>query len=85
MITIETRREAYKMRPNSDRKADILRTLSHNEMTAREIAYRLGFQDLNAVKPRLTELKAEGLVRTTKKTLDPVTGRRVAVWRRVYS
>ena len=41
----------------------------------------MGFTDLNAVKPRLTELKAAGLVEVTGKAYDETTKRKVAVWR----
>ena len=69
-ITKETRREAYISRPVT-RAADILKFLDGKECTARQIAYGMGFTDLNAVKPRLTELKA----------YDETTKRRVAVWK----
>lgn len=52
----------------------------HGSSTSREIAYGLGFSDLNAVKPRLTELKENGRVRVTGTKLDIVTERRVSVW-----
>ena len=79
-VTQETRREAYRNRPT--RNAVILDALGREELTAREIAYRLGFTDLNAVKPRLTEMKEAGILIADKKTLDTVTGRKVALWRR---
>lgn len=43
----------------------------------------MGYKDLNAVKPRLTELKAEGKVKVIGKTYDNVSKRNVALWRRV--
>ena len=79
-ITKETRREAYISRPVT-RAADILEFMSDKEYTARQIAYGMGFTDLNAVKPRLTELKAAGLVEVTGKAYDETTKRRVAVWK----
>ena len=79
-ITKETRREAYISRPVT-RAADILEFMSDKEYTARQIAYGMGFTDLNAVKPRLTELKAAGLVEVTGKAYDETTKRKVAVWR----
>ena len=36
---------------------------------------------MNAVKPRLTELKAAGLVEVAGKAYDETTKRRVAVWK----
>ena len=51
-------------------------------MTAREIAYKLKFSDLNAVKPRLTEMKARGTVEVIGKAYDALTERNVSVYRR---
>ena len=79
-ITKETRREAYISRPVT-RTADILEFMGDKEYTARQIAYGMGFTDLNAVKPRLTELKAAGLVEVAGKAYDETTKRRVAVWK----
>lgn len=79
-ITREMRKESYIARPVT-RAADILKFLDGKEYTARQIAYGMGFTDLNAVKPRLTELKAAGLVEVTGKAYDETTKRRVAVWR----
>lgn len=61
----------------------ILRALGEAEMTAREIAYKLGFSDLNAVKPRLTELVQEGILEASGKKLDELTKRKVSVYRRI--
>ena len=79
-ITKQTRREAYISRPVT-RAADILEFMGDKEYTARQIAYGMGFTDLNAVKPRLTELKAAGLVEVAGKAYDETTKRRVAVWK----
>lgn len=79
-ITKQTRRESYISRPVT-RAADILEFMSDKEYTARQIAYGMGFTDLNAVKPRLTELKAAGLVEVTGKAYDEMTKRKVAVWK----
>ena len=81
-VTTETRREAYINRPTQPRQAAILDALGADELTARQIAHRLGFFDLNAVKPRLTELKAAGILKADRKAIDTVTGRNVAVWRK---
>lgn len=61
----------------------ILRALGEAEMTAREIAYKLKFSDLNAVKPRLTELVQEGILEVSKKKFDDTTKRNVSVYRRI--
>ena len=49
---------AYHTSDFSDRERAIIRVLSESScpLTAREIAGRLGFSDLNAVRPRCTEL-----------------------------
>lgn len=78
-ITRQTRAESYLKRPLT-RKAVILETMGDNVMTARQIANALGFADLNAVKPRLTELLDEGKVEVVAKVIDCTTGRRVAAW-----
>lgn len=51
-------------------------------MTAREIAYKLNFSDLNAVKPRLSEMKERGTVEVIGKAYDQLTGVHVSVCRR---
>ena len=79
-ITEQTRLESYLKTPTSKRKALILNTLGQNQMTARMIAEDLGFSDLNAVKPRLTELKSEGRIVVACKAYDELTGRHVAVY-----
>ena len=81
-ITKETRLESYLQRPVK-RCDEILAVMGDKPMTAREIAYALGFNDLNAVKPRLTELKNEGKVIVIGKARDNVTKRKVAVWRAI--
>lgn len=81
-ITKETRRESYITRPET-RKSEILSTLkSYGDMTSREISYRLGYLDLNAVKPRLSELLKSGKVEVVRKQEDYITGKKVAVYRR---
>ena len=81
-ITEETRLESYIRTPTSERKQMILTILGDKQMTARMIAYALGFRDLNAVKPRLTELKKEGRVVVVGKAYDEMTDRRVAVFQK---
>ena len=81
-ITEETRLESYISTPTSERKQMILTILGDKQMTARMIAYALGFRDLNAVKPRLTELKKEGRVVVVGKAYDEMTDRRVAVFQK---
>ena len=81
-ITNLTRRESYLTRPTA-RQSQILYTLGTREMTARQLCYEMGFTDLNSVKPRLTELKQQGRVVAVGKAYDELTGKNVAVWRKV--
>lgn len=81
-ITEETRLESYIQRP-VNRYTMILECMGDKEMTARMIATELGFSDMNAVKPRLTELKNKGIIEATGKAYDALTKRSVAVFRKV--
>lgn len=81
-ITKQTRQESYLNRPVT-RSVAILEVLGDNLMTSREIAKEMGYSDLNAVKPRLTELLDGGLVEVAGKVLDETTNRSVAVWKTV--
>ena len=80
-IAKECQLESFKKLDNAKRCRMILSQLD-KPRTAREIAYRLGFSDLNAVKPRLSEMKARGTVEVTKKEKDSITNRKVSVYRR---
>ncbi len=79
-ITKETRLEGYLSRPVK-RCSEILKFMGDRELTARQIAYGLGYRDLNAVKPRLSEMKEAGVIEVVGKTQDSVTKRNVAVYR----
>ena len=81
-ITKETRLESYIQRPVT-RAQDILRFMGHDAMTARQIAYGMGYRDLNAVKPRLSEMKEAGMGKVSGKSYYNVTKRKVAVYRAV--
>ena len=80
-ISKECQLESFKKLDNAKRCRMILSQLD-KPRTAREIAYRLGFSDLNAVKPRLTEMKARGTVEVIRKEKDSITNRNVSVYRR---
>ena len=81
-ITQETRRESYRATNTATRKRILLWAFErYGPMTARECAAALGYQDLNAVKPRITELCGEGLLEAAGKRKDPVTDRNVAVFK----
>ncbi len=80
-ITIETRNESFKSVDKKSRQKIILNALGNSRLTARQIAYKLGYKDLNyVVKPRLTELLQEGTIITKDKEFDPITNRNVAVY-----
>lgn len=81
-IPKETRQEAYVVRP-ATRTKDVLRVLGEDELTAREIAQRLGTNDRQYVAPRITELKDAGMIEAVGKRKDSITERNVAVWRKV--
>ena len=82
-IQRECRRESFMKTRFSKRYRMILDALGDREMTAREIAYKLNFYDLNAVKPRITELCNSGLLEACGKAYDYITDRAVSVYRRV--
>lgn len=50
-------------------------------MTDREVCKALGYNDLNAVRPRCSELVDEGLLIEVGKTRCPITNRRVRLMR----
>ena len=79
-VTQTTRKESWLQRP-TPRATQILYTLGNRTMTARQIATEMGFSDLNAVKPRLTELQSMGRIEAINKGYDELTGRNVAIWR----
>jgi len=81
MITKETRRESHKQTEKATRYRLILEAYRQNgAMTAREVGRRLGFSDMNAVKPRITELCQSGRLRAVGKKFDRVTKRNVAIF-----
>ena len=81
-IPRQTRRESYEAMDRETRKREILAVLDGREMTAREIAKKLGFHERNAAAPRLTELKKAGRVEPCGIRIDKTTGRPVTVWRK---
>ena len=86
MITQETRRESNKMVDRLTRCRKIMEAYArYGPMTARECARKLGFTDLNAVKPRITELCQKGYLRACGKAYDDLTKRNVAVFAAVPS
>lgn len=81
-VTKETRKESYIKRP-VNRCIEILDAMGDREMSARQIAFELGAEDLNYVRPRLTEMLKRGEIEVTKKAFDMATSRKVAMFRRV--
>ena len=78
-ITKETRLESYIFTKHKTRYKEILRVLDNKKMTARQIAYTLNFSDLNAVRPRLTELEQKGIIEIVGQEKDDISCRNVAV------
>ena len=86
--TIETRREAHEfVKPlKTTRQQYILDAMGNDALTAREIAIRMGFgEDMNKVRPRLTELLNKGRITIAEIRCCPMTQRRVAVFKVVES
>lgn len=66
----------------SRRSAEILAVLSLlGEASDRQVCEHLGFTDMNAVRPRVTELMDAGVLEEVGCRLDPVTERRVRIVR----
>lgn len=84
-ITQETRRAAYE---ESREAAETRRNLIYKKlkesgpMTADTLMAAMGYMDPNNVRPRLTELKRDGLVRVIGKARNR-RGKLVAVWEAV--
>lgn len=83
MITEETRNESFLKTDRATRRSVILAALGDEELTARELLSRIGFNDMNFVRPRLTELMQSGRVEAAGKKWDKITERNVTVFRRV--
>ena len=79
-ITRETRRASYKQLKPEKRWGKILIALKGNQMTAREIATKLGYTDMNYVRPRISELQKYNVIRACGATVDPITHKTVAVF-----
>ena len=82
MITEETRNESFLKTDRATRRSIILAALGDEELTARELLSRIGFNDMNFVRPRLTELMQSGRVEAAGKKWDKITERNVTVFRR---
>lgn len=82
VITAECRREAHKKIKNSPRESDVLAALD-KPMTAREVAYKLGYLERNATAPRLSEMAKAGKVEVVGRVKCSVTNVSVSLYRRV--
>ena len=80
-ISKECRLEAWLNCEPQKRCRDILEAMGDEEMTAREIADKLKFSELNAVRPRLCEMVQAGKVEVIGKKKDYKTGRTVSVYK----
>lgn len=81
-LTEEARLESYFLTNKQKRKKAIIEALGDEEMTARELTYKLGFHDCNAVKPRLTEMVKDRIIEEAGLKYDPITNRTVTTFRR---
>jgi len=63
----------------SRREKEVLGVLhqSFNGMTDREVMKALGYSDMNAVRPRITELVQKHWAKEVGNVSDPVTGKKV--------
>lgn len=75
----ENSREAYATLELSDRSRKILEVYKASAvaLTDREVAERLGFSDMNSVRPFITRLIDEQLLAETGKTKCATTGKTV--------
>lgn len=79
-ITQETRREAYeRVEPRSIRMKITDLLTNEGGMTSSEIMERMGYSNPNTVRPRLTELKADGVIQAAGKRKNRY-GANEAVW-----
>lgn len=80
---IATRNESNEKVDRATRYKEITDLLKINPqgLTARQIAYGLGFRERNATAPRLTELVKKGLVIEDGTRWDEFTKRNVAVYK----
>ena len=89
-ITLETRAESNRAIDKKARENQVLEILSDGiERTARQIAFEMcerGFinnAERNNASPRLTSLLEQRKVIVVGKELDRITGKKVAIYRKV--
>lgn len=72
--------EAYKLRPGGRQWLVFGILEQYGAMTAREVCRKLGSNDMNYVRPRLTELVQMGKIEIIDKKRDSVTNRNTSVY-----
>jgi len=71
---------AHRQLSNKQRRRLLILSIyknSNTPLTDREVAIRAGFKDMNKVRPRITEMKEEGILSEHGKIKSPVTKRLV--------
>lgn len=76
----ECQLEAYKLRPGGRQWLVFGILEQYGAMTAREVCSKLGSNDMNYVRPRLTELVQMGKIEIIGKKRDSVTNRNTSVY-----
>ena len=85
LTTKDLQADSLKKLDRKTRQQRILTVIGNRSMTAREVAYRLGFNDLNAVRPRITELVQEGRLIEAGYRYDTQTHRNVTIYKQEVS
>lgn len=86
-----TRDEANERVDRQKRYRQVLEILAEGDATAQEVATRMhskGYTptaDRNNAAPRLTELEKVGVVQIVGKKIDSISGRKVAVYRKIIA
>lgn len=76
----ECQLEAYKLRPGGRQWLVFGILEQYGAMTAREVCMKLGSDDMNYVRPRLTELVQMGKIEIIGKKKDVITNRNTSVY-----
>lgn len=79
-IARDCQMKAYKLRPGGRQWLIYGMLEQYGPMTAREICMKLGSNDMNYVRPRLTELVQIGKIEIIGKKLDTETDRNTSVY-----
>lgn len=83
IITDINRADSLLKTDKKTRQTDILKAWE-GEMSADDVREKLGFTDMNSVRPRITELVKMGLLEECGRKLNQRTDRRVTVWKKTY-